>query len=269
MLQQLDTDRRALYLTNQYGQKLLKILVKSESDSGHESKHAQIKLIPYGTKRAWLWRDQPSDPQIVPLRNGVNLTYHGGWRGQHAPKVHIEATSGYTTLIKESLSLPSDIAHPVPLFSFETGCSNQLPLTNAVTKRAHVVSTEQQYPIRFDLYIASAGMDMEAFINSMYFFSLFWSLDYLAAKKNCPLTSGKIVTPISFCRMGAYKLAVRRSVATHNGRPRLHFYSNKDYYAKLMNRPTATRNADGSLAWSTMALDEQRISAVWLAADKP
>ena len=79
------------------------------------------------------------------------------------------------------------------------------------------------------------------------------------AAKNHPLTSGLIIAPITFFHMGQYQLAVRRSISTHTGRPRLHFYSNKNYYEKLMNRRTATRNADGTLDWSTMRAEDARL----------
>lgn len=192
-----------------------------------------------------------------PLRDGFELTYHGGQLADKPPKVHLKATSGYTTLINESLSLPNEIPHSVPLFSFETGFANQLPLTNPVTKSAHVVSAANLNPACFDLYLASARLDMHVFVNSMYFFNLFWTPDYLIATKSCPLSSGQIIAPIFFCRMGEFQVTVRRSVSAYNGRSRLHFYNNKNYYAKFMSRRTATRDPDGAITWSTMVRDER------------
>jgi len=52
MLAQESADRKVLYLVNQYGNKLLKLLVKSEPSSHLDKKYAQLKLIPYGIKRA-------------------------------------------------------------------------------------------------------------------------------------------------------------------------------------------------------------------------
>lgn len=252
--------RKSLYLTNQHGQKLLKLSVKSEVQKVQGKQHAQLKVITYGINRAWLWQDRPSDPEIVILHDGVELTYHGGQNGDKAPKVHIKVTTGrYTTLIEDSLSLPFDIEHPVPLFSFDTGYANQRGVTSPVTKAAHVMAAGSSEPVRFDFYLAGAGIDMQAFVNSMYFFNLFWTQDYLMAAKNHPLTSGLIIAPITFFHMGQYQLAVRRSISTHTGRPRLHFYSNKNYYEKLMNRRTATRNADGTLDWSTMRAEDARL----------
>lgn len=157
-----DVDKKSLYLTNQYGQKLLKLLLKNEPTINGTVRHAQIKLIPYGITRAWVWRDQPSDPHIVTLHDGLDLTYHGGQKADNAPKVHLKATTGYTTLIDESLSLPDDTAHPVPLFSLETGYSNQWPAANPVTRASHVVCAANRQPVRFDLYLACADMDIAA-----------------------------------------------------------------------------------------------------------
>ncbi|MDD3883599.1 MAG: hypothetical protein PHW66_01575 [Gallionella sp.] len=265
MLAHEPENRRVLYLTNQYGQKLLKIVVKSETQKFLDTKHAQIKIITYGIKRAWVWRDQPSDPQIAILRDGVNLTYHGGQKNGQNPKVHIKATTGYINLIDDSLQLPSDTYHPVPLFSLETGYANQWALTNPVTKSGHIISTGDCQSVRFDLYLVGSEMDLGAFFNSMYFLTLVGTHDYLVAAKNCPLTSGLIIAPITFCHMGNYQVLIRRSVSNQNGRPRLHFYNNKNYYAKLMNRPTATKNDDGTLNWSTMAQEDERLLAEYRA----
>ncbi len=253
-------NRKALYLTNLHGQKLLKISVKSEAHKHQGTQHAQIKVITYGIDRAWLWRDRPSDPDIARLHDGVELTYHGGASGDMTPKVHIKVTTGrYTTLIDDSLHLPHNTEHPVPLFSLETGYANRREVTNRVNKAAHVMDAGSSEPVRFDFYLAGADIDMHAFVNSMYFFNFFWTQDYLLMAKNLPLTSGLIIAPITFFRMGQYQLAVRRSVSSHAGRPRLHFYNNKNYYEKLMNRRTATPNADGSLTWSTMREEDARL----------
>ena len=259
-------NRKALYLTNLQGQKLLKISVNSEARKHQGTQHAQLKIITYGINRAWLWRDRPSDPNIARLHDGVGLTYHGGSSGDMKPKVHLKVTTGrYATLIDDSLHLPHDTEHPVPLFSLETGYANRREVTQPVTKSAHVMDAGSSEPVRFDFYLAGADIDMHAFVNSMYFFNLFWTQDYLLTAKNLPLTSGLIIAPINFFRMGQYQLVVRRSVSSHVGRPRLHFYNNKNYYEKLMNRSTATTSSNGSLTWSTMREEDARLREEALA----
>ncbi len=172
MLETEAEHRKSLYLTNQHGQKLLKLSVKSEAQKVQGTQHAQLKVITYGINRAWLWQDRPSDPKIVILHDRVELTYHGGQNGDKAPKVHIKVTTGrYITLIEDSLSLPHDIEHPVPLFSLETGYANQWGVISPVTKAAHVMATGSSKPVRFDFYLAGAAIDMQAFLNSMYLYS--------------------------------------------------------------------------------------------------
>lgn len=254
-------DRKTLYLTNRYGQKLLKIWAKNETPANSDAHCAQIKLIPYGIKRAWIWQDRPSDPLIVKLRDGVNLTYHGGAKTDKVPKVHLKGTNGYITLIEDSLSLSDNTDHPVPLFSLETGYANQWPLTNPVTKKSHVATSGVGEPVRFDLYLAAATFDLATFMNSMHSHNLLWTQDYLVAAKNCPLTSGPIIAPITFYRMGQYGLIVRRSISGYKGRARLQFYNNKNYYTKLMDRRIAKLGPDGSLTWSTAAQEEERLRA--------
>jgi len=128
-----------------------------------------------------------------------------------------------------------------------------------VKKKAHVVSTENPGQVRVDFYLASANMDVTAFFSSMYFLNLLFTQDYLAAAKNHELAGGQLIAPIELLRMGDYLLIVRRSVSQHKGRPLLYFYSNKDYYAKLMNRSMAWKGADGKMQWSTMANEDERL----------
>lgn len=245
--------RKALYLTNQHGQKLLKIAIKNEPQKYQGNLCAQLKIITYGIKRVWLWRDSPTDPKIITLHNEVELTYHGGPNGNVTPKAHLKIKTGrYTTLMEDSLCLPLNTQNPVPLFSFETGYANEYNLTNPVTKKAHIVKVGSCEPVRFDIYLAGATFNIKTFFHSMYFFNLFWTPDYLMEVKNHQLSSGLIIAPIIFLTLGEYQLVVRRSLSNHGGRPRLHFYNNKNYYEKFMNRPIATRNSDGTLNWSTM-----------------
>lgn len=267
MLDHAVEDKKTLYLTNANGQKLLKIVVKNEACAESGGEYAQIKIVPYGIKRALVWRDLPSDPLHPILHDGVTLTYHGGKRAGQTAKVHVKATAGYRTLIDDSLELPTDLVVPVPVFSLETGFASQRALTDPVTKKkCHCLAAGSQEPVRFDIYVSSADMDIPAFVDSMYFFNLFWTQDYLIASKDHPLSSGLIIAPIMFFRMGDYQVVVRRSVSKHSGRPRLQFCSNKNYYQKLMNRRTARPNSDRTLAWSTMARDEERLRGTFLCS---
>lgn len=225
-------------------------------------RYAQIKLIPYGTRRARVYQDKPSDPGLEVIGSGVELTYHGASAGDHAPKVHLKASTGYKTLIDNSLTLSSDTLHPVPLFTLEPGHDADKPKSevDVLNKCAHVANAGHSQPVRFDLYLAGTGFDVHAFVNSVYFFNLFSPLDYLIRAKNGPLNSDQIVAPMTLYPMGAYTLLVRRSLSRHHGRPYLQFYNNAGYYAKVMNRRTAWLDANGKMQWSTMAQDEVALS---------
>lgn len=262
MLDQFPVSRKRLYLVNQHGRKLLQLVVKDEPTRVAAVRHAQLKIIPYGTYRARVYQDKPSDPGIEVIRSGVEFTYHGGSAGDQAPKVHLKAVTGYrTTLVESSLALPSDTVHPVPLFTLEPGHDADKPKSanDLICKGAHVADAGDTRPVRFDFYLAGAGFDLRAFVDSMYFFNLFSPLDYLIRAQNCPLNSDQIVAPMTFYAMGAYTLLVRRSLSRHHGRPYLQFYNNAAYYDKLMNRRTAWVGADGQLQWSTMAQDEEAL----------
>lgn len=259
MLQVSEEVRKSFYLTNYNDEKLLKIIIKNEPHHKVEGTHAQIKIIAHGIKRAHIWKDEPSDPDIEVISDGVELTYHGSKLGSALPKVHMKARSGYKTLIDDSLGLPIGTDMPVPLFSMECGYKNSGKWGGLVTKRAHVASTGNPGNVRVDFYFCSGEMDVGAFYHSMYFFSMFSTQDYLLSKKNNPFDSGLIIAPILFFRVGGYMLILRRSLSSYQGRPYLSFYSNKKYYQKFSNRPVAYRSADGSLDWSTMGVEDERL----------
>lgn len=250
MFERLDGSHKSLYLTNRHGFKLLKIGIKNEPVASGQQYFAQIKLIPYGIKRVYVWRDQLNDPLIASLRNGLDLTYHGNVGTDQTSKVHIKSKTGHTTLIDEVHALPVDANLPLPLFSVETGFFNQWDTGEAVTKNMVTVRADHEKSVRFDLYLAGSGIDEKAFINSAYFFNFLWSQDYLIKSKGSPLQGGKIIAPILSMRMRDYILYVRRSLSSYSGRPCLHLYQNRDFYEKFMNRRTAYSSADGSLTWA-------------------
>lgn len=262
MIEQRPESRKRLYVVNQHGRKLLQLVVKDEQTQSADVRYAQIKLIPYSTRRARVYQDKPSDPSIEVIRNGVELTYHGASTGDRAPKVHLKACTGYKTLVDNSLTLPSDTLHPVPLFTLEPGHDAGKPKTedDLISKSAHVANAGHNQPVRFDLYLAGVGFDVDAFVNSVYFFNLFSPLDYLIRAQNCPLNTDQIVAPMTLYPMGVYTLLVRRSLSHHHGRPYLQFYNNAGYYGKVMNRRTAWLGADGKMQWSTMAQDEAALN---------
>jgi len=255
--------RKAFYLTNANHDKLLKLSIKSEPHTKQQHPHAQIKIIGRGIKEARVWEDKPGDPKRVRLPESVEMTYHGALKGEMAPKLHLKASSGYKTLINESLELPASTDLPLPLFALECGYKNKQSKNNPVTKKGHVTSTEVDDFVRIDFYLTSVNGDFEAFFNSMYLFSFLFNQEYLSAHQNHPLTGGQIIAPIELFRMGDYVLMVRRSISRYRGRPHFCFYSNKNYYAKMMNRKFAWKGNDGHMMWSTMAKEDERLRHIF------
>ena len=114
-----------LYILNQHRKKLLQLVVKDEPSSNNVVSFAQIKIVPYGIDRAKVYRDQPDDPNVVHLNNDLELTYHGGPKGDQTPKIHMKVVSisknRYRNLVDCSLSLNSDIPRLAPIGSLFSG----------------------------------------------------------------------------------------------------------------------------------------------------
>jgi hypothetical protein len=256
-----EDSNKAFYLINTHGDKLLKILVGSEPAKHGEEKHAQIKIAGYGIKFIKVWADKVSDPQRIRLSENLELTYHGVRAADKNPKIHLKAKSGYHTLIDDALLLPVSTKIPVPIFAYESGYKNLQYTNNPATKKAHKLSTSTNGPVRFDFYMASADADLSDFVNSMYFFNLLFTQDYLADAMHRPLVANKIIAPIKIFQMGGYILLARRSVSIYTGQPFLALYSNKKYYEKMMNRSTAWKDSMGVTHWSTLEQDEVGLQA--------
>ncbi|WP_113908183.1 hypothetical protein [Aliidiomarina celeris] len=252
-------NRKSLYLTNVHGDKLLKLAIKDEPRSGRDQSHAQIKIISTAIKWAHVWADKPTDPKKVKLPEQVEMTYHGAHVREMKPKVHLKAQSGYRTLIDDSLDLPSTTNIPVPLFALESSYNNERRLGNPVTKKGHVVCTDNPCSVRADFYLASSEVNIYSYMSSIHFFSFLFTQDYLASAKGHPLVGGQIIAPVKIFRMGSYLLFVRRSISAYRGRPQLSFYSNKNYYPKMMGRSVAWKDENGRVQLSTMAAEEQRL----------
>jgi len=134
-------------------------------------------------------------------------------------------------------------------------------MTEKVAKKSHVFKTDSTFPVRFDIYLSGINFDHHAFMNSMYSFNMFFSLDYLISKEGGPLRGLPIVQPITGFAMKGYYLWVRCAKSSHHGKPFMQFYNNSKYYDKFMNRRTAWTDREGHIQWSTMFDEEARITA--------
>ena len=261
MLSQEPTSKKSLYIVNQHGIKLLKIALNNEKGgpSGNEL-FAQLKIIRYGFKRALLWENKPTDPKFLQLRDDVELTYHGSKTDEQSSKIHLKAHTQYETLLDNALILPIEgIEQPAPLFSFELGCFDSKQAGDSKTRSGHVVKPGEAGAVRFEFYIMSQSADFGSFVNSTYFFNLFFSQDYLSAAQRGVLQGGQIIAPIQFLPMGCVWLVVKRSASQYTGQPRLVFYNNKNYQSQWLDRSTGYKKSDGTFVWSTMREDEKKL----------
>jgi hypothetical protein len=264
MYQWTENSKDRLYIVNQHRKKLLQFVVKDEPHANQPVTFAQIKIIPYVVERAKVYNDQPGDPILFRIYSELELTYHGGSKGDHTPKIHLKiaapSKNRYRTLVDCSLCLDSSIPRLAPICSFFSGYEYDKPMTVKISKKSHKFKVDSTYPVRFDIYLSGKDFDHHAYINSMYSMSMFFSLDYLIAKENSPLQGLPIVQPIMGFAMKGYYLWVRCSKSMHEGKAFIQFYNNADYYEKIMNRRTAWIDKNGRTHWSTMIDEERRIT---------
>lgn len=265
MFQWGEDSKDRLYVLNQHRKKLLQLVVKDEPSSNKFLSFAQIKIVPYGIDRAKVYRDQPDDPNLVHINSDLELTYHGGPKGDQAPKIHMKVVAGprnrYQTLVDCSLSLNSELPRLAPICSLFAGYDYDKPMTDKVAKKSHVFKADSISPVRFDIYLSGLNFDHHAFMSSMYSFNMFFSLDYLIRKEGGSLRGLPMVQSITGFAMKGYYLWVRCSRSSHQGKPFLQFYNNVAYYDKFMNRRTAWIDKEGRTQWSTMLAEEDRITA--------
>lgn len=257
-------EKNRLYIKNRHGKKLLQLVVNDEVDKVNSDSYAQIKIIPYRTKKARIYNDSINDPNIIRLLDNVEFTYHGGPKDDENPKIHMKCITShrhrYQTLLDCSLPLTKDAQILLPLFSLFPGHLYKNKKNDRIKKKAYKFIIDSSNPVRIDFYLSGNDIDMEKYFNSMYSINMFFSLDYLIEKEGCPLQGHPIVQPITGFKMKGYYLWIRCSNYSHIGNPFLQFYNNYFYYEKVMNRRIAYPNDDGSLTWKTMMEKEQEIS---------
>ncbi len=271
MYQWIEESKDRLYVLNQHSKKLLQFIVKDEPNANKQMTFAQIKIIPYAVERAKVYKDRPDDPNLLRIYNGLEITYHGGAKEGHTPKVHLKIISQsrnrYRTLVDCSLYLDNSIPRLAPICSFFAGYEYNRSSSDRIRKKSHIFKVDSSYPVRFDFYLSGKDFDHHAYINSMYSMSMFFSLDYLIANQNSPLQGLPMIQPIAGFAMKGYCLWVRCSRSIHEGRPFIQFYNNANYYEKIMNRRTAWIDKNDHTHWSTMIDEEKRI-AEYLEAEK-
>ena len=83
---ELDTKNNKLYVLNNYGKKIVQLIINEESNESGE-KFAQIKIIPYGIKKVF---DTLSLTQNFKRFENAELTYHGSNDSTKSSKIHLK-----------------------------------------------------------------------------------------------------------------------------------------------------------------------------------
>lgn len=207
-----DQLRSRLYILNTMGRKLLQVAVRNEKSQHHGINCAQLKIIPYGLRKAQIWKNQPSDPTVIRLSSAFEyeLTYHGSGTRDQAPKIHVikkrSDQKEYTTLLDMTLPLSQDLFRLVPLFSFNPGFSKNQPANDPVQKKAHVFQISESNSVKLDFFLTGADSELQLVFNTHHGLSMFFGLDYLCSKKKGILIPVKIAMPISGFKMGDYRI---------------------------------------------------------------
>jgi hypothetical protein len=108
--------------------------------------------------------------------------------------------------------------------------------------------TTNNSAVTLDFYIAGKDFNYEKYMNSIYSFSMFYSMDYLNANKGFPLYKSLIMQPIESFDINGYKLFIRTTKSENIGNPYFIFYSNNNFYDAFLNRDLMYAYEDGSVS---------------------
>jgi hypothetical protein len=243
------SESNKLYILNAYGKKIVQLIVSNEINSDNKT-FAQIKIIPYDIKIA---KDLNNLTEKNIRFKNAELTYHGGSDFSKNSKVHIKYLKQnekhiYKTLIENISELNQDMEIPIPIFSIKVGNIFNNKYKDNIKKKNQRFYISHKKPFKLDFYIVNSNFNMEEFINSMYSFNMFFSLDYLIEKDKYPLNQILILQPIEMFKMKNYTIFVRCTFDKYNKEPYFQFYNNKDFYNAFVNRDFLYHNSDGTVS---------------------
>ena len=251
-----------IYILNQYGRKLLQLILKNEPVNNAQNYFAQINIVPYSTKQYIAFNNHSPLMKKRRVYNNFKITYHGENDDNNA-KIHFktEVKNGisYKTILENTCSLELSIPRIVPLFSFFPGYLVNKRSNDKIKKQAHIFKLDNNESIRLDMYFAGKNFDFQSYLNSMYSFHMFFTPEFLVAQYNHPLLTSQIIRPVRGYIVSEYYIWIRCSKYFYQGHPYFQFYDNKDYYMNYLNREIAYKEKDGKLNWSTAFDEENRI----------
>ena len=244
---ELDTKNNKLYVLNKYGKKIVQLIINEESNESGE-KFAQIKIIPYGIKKVF---DTSSLTQSFKRFENTELTYHGSNDSTKSSKIHLKYLEDkkYHTIVDNACEIKEKENQLIPLFSISAGNLYKDKNVDSIKKKnlIYKLNTNNSAVI-LDFYIAGKDFNYEKYMNSIYSFSMFYSMDYLNGNKGFPLYQSLIMQPIESFDINGYKLFIRATKSENIGNPYFIFYSNNNFYDAFLNRDMMYAYEDGSVS---------------------
>lgn len=243
----LDTKNNKLYVLNNYGKKIVQLIINEESNESGE-KFAQIKIIPYGIKKVF---DTSSLTQNFKRFENAELTYHGSNDSTKSSKIHLKYLEDkkYHTIVDNACEIKEKENQLIPLFSISAGNLYKDKNVDSIKKKNLIYKLNtNNSAITLDFYIAGKDFNYEKYMNSIYSFSMFYSMDYLNANKGFPLYQSLIMQPIESFDINGYKLFIRTTKSENIGNPYFIFYSNNNFYDAFLNRDMMYAYEDGSVS---------------------
>lgn len=243
----LDTKNNKLYVLNNYGKKIVQLIINEESNESGE-KFAQIKIIPYGIKKVF---DTLSLTQNFKRFENAELTYHGSNDSTKSSKIHLKYLEDkkYHTIVDNACEIKEKENQLIPLFSISAGNLYKDKNVDSIKKKNLIYKlTTNNSAVTLDFYIAGKDFNYEKYMNSIYSFSMFYSMDYLNANKGFPLYQSLIMQPIESFDINGYKLFIRATKSENIGNPYFIFYSNNNFYDAFLNRDMMYAYEDGSVS---------------------
>ncbi|MCT7636408.1 hypothetical protein [Aliarcobacter butzleri] len=244
---ELDTKNNKLYVLNNYGKKIVQLIINEESNESGE-KFAQIKIIPYGIKKVF---DTSSLTQNFKRFENAELTYHGSNDSTKSSKIHLKYLEDkkYHTIVDNACEIKEKENQLIPLFSISAGNLYKDKNVDSIKKKNLIYKlTTNNSAVTLDFYIAEKDFNYEKYMNSIYSFSMFYSMDYLNANKGFPLYQSLIMQPIESFDINGYKLFIRTTKSENIGNPYFIFYSNNNFYDAFLNRDMMYAYEDGSVS---------------------
>lgn len=214
----LDTKNNKLYVLNNYGKKIVQLIINEESNTSGE-KFAQIKIIPYGIKKVF---DTSSLTQNFKRFENAELTYHGSNDSTKSSKIHLKYLEDkkYHTIVDNACEIKEKENQLIPLFSISAGNLYKNKNLDSIKKKNLIYKLNtNNSAVTLDFYIAGKDFNYEKYMNSIYSFSMFYSMDYLNANKGFPLYQSLIMQPIESYDINGYKLFIRTTKSENIGNP--------------------------------------------------